>query len=114
MREQGEGAGEMSMPEEEMDRVLEDKKSVSINYNGAREVTFQEPKTKTHRIQFDVVTSMRDLLDDLSQKTGAFTRAEVVRRAISCYAILHEERAKGCHIELVDPEGNREIIRSII
>jgi metal-responsive CopG/Arc/MetJ family transcriptional regulator len=49
-------------------------------------------QTKLTRIQFDVAASMADLLDKLVKKSGATTRAEVLRQAIRLYDYVVEKQ----------------------
>ena len=60
------------------------------------------------RIQLDLTPKMADLLDDLVERTGAASRAEVIRRAISVYNLLLLETEKGRRIEVAGPRGERE------
>jgi len=60
---------------------------------------------KKDRIQLDVTQPMTELLERLTEETGATTRSEVIRRAISIYAVLVDEQKNGCKIELAAPDG---------
>jgi hypothetical protein len=61
------------------------------------------------RFQFDLTPKMALLLDRLVAETGASTRAEVLRRAISIFGLLCDESSSGKRIEVADPKtGIRE------
>ncbi len=66
----------------------------------------------THRIQLDMTEKMRDLLDALVGESQAATRAEVIRRAISIYALLIREKKAGNRLELVSKKSRtrRELL----
>jgi metal-responsive CopG/Arc/MetJ family transcriptional regulator len=57
------------------------------------------------RIQLDLTPAMRDEVDQLANATGAATRAEVVRRAVSVYAALLAELNGGRQVETVGKNG---------
>lgn len=59
------------------------------------------------RIQLDITSKMLELIDLLECKTGSATRAEVIRRAISLYGILCEEKWAGKRIEIIDPKNSK-------
>lgn len=65
-----------------------------------------------NRIQLDLTDAMRDLLDRLVEETGAASRAEVLRRAVSVYALFIDEKKAGCRLELVATKGKgrREVV----
>ena len=65
----------------------------------------QEPSPSKTRVQFDFSPSMVELLDRLVQETEAATRAELVRRALSVYAILWDESKRGKDVVLFDKKG---------
>jgi len=56
------------------------------------------------RFQFDLSPKMAELLDRLVADTGAATRAEVLRRAISIFGMLCDETSAGKRIEIADPK----------
>ncbi len=62
------------------------------------------PKT---RIQLDVSEKMLDLIDDLVEDTGAATRAELIRRSLSIYALLLKETKASGRVEI--SKGNRRV-----
>ena len=54
------------------------------------------------RLQVDLTPAMRDLLDRLREESvTASSRAEVLRHAISVYAILHDAIKAGAEVHLV-------------
>jgi len=59
-------------------------------------------KKPNKRLQLDLSDEMRDLVYELAEDTGAATRAEVVRNAISVFAALVRETKKGGEIEIVN------------
>ena len=58
------------------------------------------------RVQLDLSEKMCELIDQLANDTGASSRAEVIRRAISLYGILCDEKNSGKRIELIDPKDS--------
>jgi metal-responsive CopG/Arc/MetJ family transcriptional regulator len=66
----------------------------------------QKQTQEKMRIQFDLTPTMAELLDRLVEETGAATRAAVMRRAISIFALLWDENREGKRIELVQPKSN--------
>ena len=60
-----------------------------------------------HRIQLDVTTRMREVLDELVDKTEATNRGEVLRRAVSIYNAIILAVKDGKSVELVGG-GDRE------
>ncbi len=60
------------------------------------------------RIQLDLTDTMRDLIDELVEETGAATRAEILRRAVSIYAMLLEETKGGRRLQIVGKKGPPE------
>jgi hypothetical protein len=55
------------------------------------------------RVQLDLHPDMVTLLDSAAVAIGGSTRAEVVRRAISLYAILIKRVKEGCEIHVIHP-----------
>src|SRR5947207_2116173 len=53
--------------------------------------TKSEKASESTRVQFEFSPNMLKLLNRLVQETEATTRAEVVRRAISVYALILDE-----------------------
>lgn len=53
------------------------------------------------KLQLDVSDEMADLLESLKDDTHATSRAEVVREAVSVYAVLVRERLAGRNIHIV-------------
>lgn len=70
-------------------------------------------KNERVRIQFDLTPAMRELLDKLVDESGASTRAEVMRRALSIYSILIDETSSGKRVVLVADDGKSEEIRLV-
>ena len=66
-------------------------------------------KHKT-RIQLDLSDPMVELLDGLVRDTEAATRAEVLRRAVSVFALLISEKKAGRSLEIVGKNGKRRQI----
>ena len=54
-----------------------------------------------HRIQIDLNTEMRDLLDSLVADTGYGTRTAVLRRALNVYRVLVDEVKSGKRVEVI-------------
>ena len=71
-------------------------------------VADKENNTGQHRIQFILSPAMHRKLEELIEQTGLSTRAEVLRRAISIYAVLVEEEKAGAKVELVGPDSIRK------
>lgn len=64
-------------------------------------------KESKQRIQLDMTDTMVTILDSMVRLSGASSRAEVIRRALSLYdALLREEKA-GKRIEIVNPRIRR-------
>lgn len=64
------------------------------------------PPLKMKRIQFDISDDDTQKLDELVEDSGAASRAEVLRHALSLYQFFVEESNKGRRIQVVDPESN--------
>ena len=64
------------------------------------------------RIQLDLTPQQTATVDQLEVDTEASTRAEVLRRAISFYAILIAEKKKGHNLVMTNADGThiRELI----
>ena len=77
----------------------------------ANNIGANDPK---QRVQLDLTDKMCRLIDSLAVDTGAASRAEVIRRAISLYGILCEEKKAGKRIELIDPKNKRVRERLIL
>lgn len=61
------------------------------------------------RVQLDLSPKMCELIDRLAERMDASSRAEVVRRAVSVFAILLEEHDRGQRVEVIDPKtGERQ------
>jgi len=61
------------------------------------------------RVHLDLSQKMFDLINELAGRMGAASRAEVVRRAVSVYAVLLDEHEAGKRVEVHDPStGQRE------
>lgn len=59
------------------------------------------PEKENSRVQFDFAPEALQRLDDIKKKTGATTRAEVVRNALRVYEWLVSE---------VDPDSTIKVI----
>ena len=59
-------------------------------------------------MQFVLSPAMHEKLEQLVATTGLATRAEVLRRAISIYAVLLDEEKAGAKVELVGPDSVRK------
>jgi len=59
------------------------------------------------RVQFDLAKGMADHVDQLAEETALFSRAEVIRRALSIYGLLVKCVREGRTIEVVDKDGKR-------
>lgn len=59
------------------------------------------------RVQLDLHPEMMVLIDRLVEQTCSASRAEVLRRAISLYAILLDEKQAGKRIEVIDPKHKK-------
>ena len=64
-------------------------------------------KEQKLRVQLDLTDKMCALIDWLAEETGAASRAEVIRRALSLYGILCQEKQAGKRIEVIDPSNPR-------
>ena len=60
------------------------------------------------RVQFDLAKPMADAVDNIAQTSDLFSRAEVVRRALSIFSLLVRLVREGKHIEVVDSDGGRQ------
>jgi hypothetical protein len=60
------------------------------------------------RLQFDFNEAMLDLLNRIRNETNATTRAEVVRRAVSLYALLWDEFQDGKQLLIVDNKSGEK------
>jgi Arc/MetJ-type ribon-helix-helix transcriptional regulator len=63
-----------------------------------------EAKKEKLRVQLELSEKMRELIDRLVVETEASSRAEVIRRALSIYAIVLDEAAAGKRVEVVDTQ----------
>lgn len=64
----------------------------------------KKDKTKT-RIQFDFSNESLQRLDKLVTETGATTRAELIRNALSLYAEVVEAQDRGAKLMLKEKDG---------
>ncbi len=67
-------------------------------------------KSLNKRLQLDLTDEMRELVSELADDTGASTRAEVVRNAISVYAALVGEFNKGGEIEIIHRKSRSKAV----
>jgi hypothetical protein len=71
--------------------------------------TSGQTQSDRKRVQLDLSQKVFDLINDLADRMGAASRAEVVRRALSVYAVLLDEHEAGKRVEVHDPEtGQKE------
>ena len=75
--------------------------------NDTFETTSPTQAEKPRGAQFELNPEMTDLVDSLKTKTGASTRAEVVRRALSYFSEMLREIERGGKVEIVEPNGDR-------
>lgn len=66
--------------------------------------------TEKVRIQLELTPAMSAKLEQLVERTGISTRAEVLRRAISIFALLLDEEKAGNRIELVEGDSRKRLI----
>jgi len=69
--------------------------------------TVQETSDRK-RVQLDMSPKMFDLINELMERMGAASRAEVVRRAVSVYAVLLDAHEAGKRVEVHDPENGQK------
>jgi hypothetical protein len=63
------------------------------------------------RLQFDFTESAVKSLDIIVERTGAATRAEVIRRALAVFDIITHDLSSGSRLILRDKAGNeRELL----
>ena len=67
-----------------------------------------EKQNERVRIQLELSPAMAAKLQDLVELAGLGTRADVLRRAISVFAVLLEEEKAGNRVELVGPGTERK------
>lgn len=67
------------------------------------------PSSKT-RIALDLTSEAAKQLDDLRERAGAATRAELIRNALKLYAWFAEQHGQGCEVVLRDPREREERI----
>ena len=60
------------------------------------------------RIQLDLAPKVSKILDEMVEKSGLSTRAELIRRAISIYNILLTEVNAGGQIVIVAPDDSKQ------
>jgi hypothetical protein len=66
--------------------------------------------TKT-RLNLEMSEQVRKKLEDLREKTGADSLAEVIRKALAVYDFLWTEREKGSDLVVRDSDSNdREVV----
>lgn len=61
-------------------------------------------KNNQVRVQFNLSKEILELVDGMKNKTGASTRAEVLRAALNCYAWILTEKGKGLKIVAINGE----------
>ena len=66
---------------------------------------------KKQRMQFDFTDDAVAHLDALVARSGASSRAEVVRRALSLFSDVMDEQAKGGRVYVQMLNGDKERIR---
>lgn len=73
--------------------------------------TRSEPATDIVRLNVNLNGATADALKKLSDERG-LSLTEVVRRAISVYNFIEDERQRGHRVQTVDPEGGavRELV----
>lgn len=73
--------------------------------------TRSEPVTDIVRLNVNLNGATADALKKLSEERG-LSLTEVVRRAISVYNFIEDERQRGHRVQTVDPEGGgiRELV----
>jgi len=65
--------------------------------------------SQKRRVQLDLSAKMCSLIDRLVERMDASSRAEVVRRAVSVYAVLLDEHDDGKRVEVNDTKtGERQ------
>ena len=64
------------------------------------------PRTKK-RVQFDFESKALERLDKMVDSTGATTRAEVIRRALSVFATFVDAAERGANVSIEEPDGTR-------
>jgi hypothetical protein len=62
-------------------------------------------KRQVQRVQFDFSSQQMEMLDAIVQKTGAATRAEMVRRALATYDIILELGGADDIVEIKNKKG---------
>jgi len=66
-------------------------------------------RKQVKRVQLDMSLKMFDLISELESRIDASSRAEVLRRATSVFAVLLDALDEGKRIEIFDPKtGQRE------
>lgn len=71
-----------------------------------RQTKSRGPKSRG-RIQFELSSDAIDDLDRLVSRSGAATRAEVLRRALSLLATCTEAAERGAELLLKEQDGSR-------
>jgi metal-responsive CopG/Arc/MetJ family transcriptional regulator len=66
---------------------------------------------KKERVQFDITTDRLEELDAIVEKTGASTRAEVLRDAMRFYEWLVEDNDPNDTIEVIN--GQKELVQKM-
>ena len=67
-----------------------------------------ETETNRRRLQFDFSQDATERLDDMVELTGASSRAEVVRRALSLLDHVLASELKGGALMMEWPDGRRD------
>lgn len=69
--------------------------------------------TKKHevsRLNLEMPVEVRSRLEEIKDRTRADSLAEVIKRALSLYGYVMDEKQTGHKLFLRGPEGDREII----
>lgn len=69
-----------------------------------------KPTDKKIRLNLEMSTVAKALLDDLQSSTGAASCAEVLRRSLALYALVEKCRSEGVRLQMVHQDGSTEIL----
>ena len=74
----------------------------------------QAQDSKKTRLNFELNDKIRQTLEDLKDQADASSYADVIRRALALYTLLHNEKQNGRRVGTLPPEGDNGTEREIV